>query len=145
MLKPYKPNTQSLTGKFTPKTQETWNIPNDNVKVTQLSIAKDLFRKFKNNLVTNYVNKNKSPFQDYKFLDDRDWEDFCASKRSIVFSEKGAKAKACANQNKDPTRVGRSWYIWKEAQWKEDMVELIEEYPDLEGLRCVDRSSPSKT
>nr|GEX40027.1 ulp1 protease family, C-terminal catalytic domain-containing protein [Tanacetum cinerariifolium] len=32
----------------------TWNIPNDNAKSTQLRIANDLFRKFKNNLVTNY-------------------------------------------------------------------------------------------
>nr|GFA39376.1 ulp1 protease family, C-terminal catalytic domain-containing protein [Tanacetum cinerariifolium] len=24
-----------------------------------------------------------------------------------------------------------------EAQWEEDMVELIKEYPDLEGLQCV--------
>nr|GEW61820.1 hypothetical protein [Tanacetum cinerariifolium] len=48
--------------------------------------------------------------------------------------EKSAKAKASANQNKDPARVGRSGYIGKEAQWEEDMIELIKEYPDLEGL-----------
>ncbi|PWA98442.1 hypothetical protein CTI12_AA016880 [Artemisia annua] len=119
------------------KPRETWNIPNDNAKGTQLRIANDLFRKFKNNLVTNYVNKNKSPFEDYKFLDDRDWEDFVASKRSKDFLEKSAKSKASANQNKDPARVGRSGYIGKEAQWEEDMAELVEEYPDLEGLQCV--------
>ena len=51
--------------------------------------------------------------------------------------EKSAKAKASANQNKDPARVGRSGYIGKEAQWQEDMAELVEEYPDLEGLQCV--------
>ncbi|GJU84076.1 hypothetical protein Tco_1291622 [Tanacetum coccineum] len=117
--------------------KETWNIPNDNAKSTQLRIANDLFRKFKNNLVTNYVKKNKLPFEDYKFLDDRDWEDFVASKKSKVFLEKSAKAKASANQNKDPARVGRSGYIGKEAQWEEDMAELIKEYPDLEGLQCV--------
>ncbi|GKC71923.1 hypothetical protein Tco_1117806, partial [Tanacetum coccineum] len=118
---------------------ETWNIPNDNAKVTQLRIANDLLRKFKNNLVTNYVNKNKLPFEDYKFLDDRNWEDFVTSKGSKVFLDKSAKAKASANQNKDPARVGRSGYLGKEAQWKEEMAELVEEYPDLEGLQC-DRS-----
>ncbi|GKC31004.1 hypothetical protein Tco_1038298 [Tanacetum coccineum] len=51
--------------------------------------------------------------------------------------EKSAIAKASANQNKDPARVGRSGYIGKEAQWEEDMAELIKEYPDLEGLQCV--------
>ena len=51
--------------------------------------------------------------------------------------EKSAKAKASANQNKDPARVGRSGYIGKEAQWEEDMAELVEEYPELEGLQCV--------
>nr|GEW10031.1 hypothetical protein [Tanacetum cinerariifolium] len=51
--------------------------------------------------------------------------------------EKSAKAKASANQNKDPARVGRSGYIGKEAQWEEDMAELIKEYPDLEGFQCV--------
>lgn len=45
--------------------------------------------------------------------------------------EKSAKAKASANQNKDPARVGQSGYIGKEAQWQEDMAELVEEYPDL--------------
>ncbi|GJT08302.1 RNA-directed DNA polymerase, eukaryota, reverse transcriptase zinc-binding domain protein [Tanacetum coccineum] len=117
--------------------KETWNIPNDNAKSTQLRIANDLFRKFKNNLVTNYVKKNKLPFEDYKFLDDRDWEDFVASKKSKVFLEKSAKVKASANQNKDPARVGRSGYIEKEAQWEEDMAELIKEYQDLDGLQCV--------
>lgn len=49
--------------------------------------------------------------------------------------EKSAKAKASTNQNKDPARVGRSGYIGKEAQWQEDMAELVE--PGLEGLLCV--------
>ncbi|GJU97935.1 hypothetical protein Tco_1327206 [Tanacetum coccineum] len=131
--------TEAMKDQLWLSTKETWNIPNDNAKVTQLRIANDLFRKFKNNLVTNYVNKNKLPFEDYKFLDDRDWEDFVASKRSKVFLDKSAKAKASANQNKDPARVGRSGYLGKEAQWKEEMAELVEEYPDLEGLQC-DRS-----
>ena len=51
--------------------------------------------------------------------------------------EKSAKAKASANQNKDPARVGQLGYIGKEAQWQEDMAELVEEYLDLEGLQCV--------
>ncbi|GKE90225.1 hypothetical protein Tco_1567700, partial [Tanacetum coccineum] len=50
--------------------------------------------------------------------------------------DKSAKAKASANQNKDPARVGRSGYLGKEAQWKEEMAELVEEYPDLEALQC---------
>nr|GFA59237.1 hypothetical protein [Tanacetum cinerariifolium] len=70
---------------------------------------------------------------DYKFLDDRDWEHFAVSKKLRVFLEKSAKAKASANQNKYPARVGRSVYIGKEDQWEEDMAELIKEYPDLEG------------
>lgn len=53
--------------------------------------------------------------------------------------EKSAKAKASAKQNKDPARVGRSGYIGKEPEWQEDMADLVEEYPDLEGLQC-DRS-----
>ncbi|GKD43811.1 hypothetical protein Tco_1268456, partial [Tanacetum coccineum] len=49
--------------------------------------------------------------------------------------DKSAKAKASANQNKDPARAGRSGYLGKEDQWKEEMAELVEEYPDLEGLQ----------
>ncbi|GJS67330.1 hypothetical protein Tco_0681894 [Tanacetum coccineum] len=115
--------TEAMKDQLWLSTKETWNIPNDNAKVTQLRMANDLFRKFKNNLVTNYVNKNRLPFEDYKFLDDCDWEDFVAFQRSKVFLDKSAKAKASANQNKDPARVGRSGYLGKEAQWKEEMAE----------------------
>nr|GEV39602.1 ulp1 protease family, C-terminal catalytic domain-containing protein [Tanacetum cinerariifolium] len=49
--------------------KETWNIPNDNAKSTQLRIANDLFRKFKNNLVTNYEEDMAELIKEYPDLE----------------------------------------------------------------------------
>ncbi|GJW65608.1 hypothetical protein Tco_0117492 [Tanacetum coccineum] len=52
----------------------------------------------------------------------------------LIDTEKNVKAKDSANQNKGLARVGRSGYIGKETRWQDDMAQLVEEYPDREGL-----------
>ena len=51
------------------------------------SIAK-LHRSFKCNLVRNYVNEGKEPFELHKHLDRQDWEMFVETATSEQFKEK---------------------------------------------------------
>ena len=85
------------------------------------SIAK-LHRSFKSNLVRNYVNEGKEPFELHKHLDRQDWDLFLENATSEHFKEKSEHFKNLRARITDNHHLGPEGYAGKEkGRWsKED-------------------------
>jgi len=77
------------------------------------SIAK-LHRSFKSNLVRNYVNEGKEPFELHKHLDRQDWEMFMETATSEQFKEKSEHFKNFRARITDNHHLGPEGYAGKE-------------------------------
>ncbi|KAI3743176.1 hypothetical protein L1987_60883 [Smallanthus sonchifolius] len=87
-----------------------WKILDDGPKDVFIRKAKKNSTDRRSKLVRKYVNKNKTPFEKYDYLDSSMWPEFVESKTTKEFLEKSAKAKASALNNKDFHRTGRTGY-----------------------------------
>ncbi|KAI3808774.1 hypothetical protein L1987_24735 [Smallanthus sonchifolius] len=87
-----------------------WKSLDDGPKDVFIRKAKKNSTDRRSKLVRKYVNKNKTPFEKYDYLDSSMWPEFVESKTTKEFLEKSAKAKASALNNKDFHRTGRTGY-----------------------------------
>ncbi|KAI3713000.1 hypothetical protein L1987_71570 [Smallanthus sonchifolius] len=87
-----------------------WKILDDGPKDVFIRKAKKNITDRRSKLFRKYVNKNKTPFEKYDYLDSSMWPEFVESKTTKEFLEKSAKAKASALNNKDFHRTGRTGY-----------------------------------
>ncbi|KAM0019585.1 putative papain-like cysteine peptidase superfamily [Helianthus debilis subsp. tardiflorus] len=126
----------------------TWNITDDRGKIVTLSKAKSIMRKFRYKVRKNYVYKDESPdkdkdktpendtsndpFEKYDYLDSELWCSFVA----IVDSEEWKpKSKENAEQNTDPSHVGRCGFSGLEPHVESRWNQLVSSYPILDLIQ----------
>ena len=94
------------------------------------SIAK-LHRTFKCNLVRNYVNEGKEPFELHKHLDRQDWEMFVETATSEQFKEKSEHFKNLCARITDNHHLGPEGYAGKEkGRWSKEDKAMEEAGPE---------------
>ena len=75
------------------------------------------WKTFKNTLVTEYMNKDRTPFTKYQFVSRDTWDAFVWMKTTVEFQEQSAAHKALQAQNTHPHKLGTAGYVGKTAQW----------------------------
>ncbi|KAL8215937.1 hypothetical protein R6Q57_022774 [Mikania cordata] len=112
-------------------TKESWNISDDKAKHVTLKKGKANMRSFRHELVSKYVEKNKSPFKIYDYLDKQHWDSFVANASTKEFKENGQKASINARKNIEPARVGRGGFSGLEPVYKGRWNQLLSTYTEL--------------
>ncbi|KAD7477581.1 hypothetical protein E3N88_00717 [Mikania micrantha] len=116
-------------------TKESWNISDDKAKHVTLKKGKASMRSFRHELVAKYVEKNKTPFKIYDYLDKQYWDSFVANVSTKEFKENGQKASINARKNIEPARVGRGGFTGLEPVYKGRWNQLLSTYPKLDMIQ----------
>ncbi|CAD6340210.1 unnamed protein product [Miscanthus lutarioriparius] len=83
------------------------------------------WRTHKNRLVTDFIEKNLSPFQKHPYIQPEDWAEFEVLKKSPEEIAKSEKYKMLRQQNVHNHCLGSAGYDGKEKKWEVEDAELV--------------------
>ena len=102
------------------------DIKEKGMKRAMKAIAK-CWRSFKTTLVSEYVLKDRSPFQCYKHLNKEEYNEFVKLKKTDEFQRTREKYRELRAKNKHPHKLGTGGYEGKLQTWEEEDKRLENE------------------
>lgn len=96
------------------------------------------WKTFKSTLVTEYVNKDRTPFMKYHFMSPDIWDAFVWVKTTAEFQQQSAAYKAIQTQNRHPHRLVTARYTGKILQWRREDKEAIQWEASPPFARIID-------
>uniref|UniRef100_A0A0E0DKP6 DUF8039 domain-containing protein n=1 Tax=Oryza meridionalis TaxID=40149 RepID=A0A0E0DKP6_9ORYZ len=121
----YPPGSEDIEKKFALSTMAHW------------------WRQWKSDMNTYYVQKNKSPLQEYRNITPTEWNKFVAKMTTPAALARRKKMSDLAKKNKYPHRLGSSGYDGHVDQWRAmeentgqvtDEGEMLFETPEIEHV-----------
>ncbi|KAJ9536260.1 hypothetical protein OSB04_un000560 [Centaurea solstitialis] len=97
--------------------KQKWNLEDDSLKKTTMSIASGSLRSFRSMLVHDYMNKNKTPFEQYSYIKPDTWAKFIKEKSTPEFEALSKINSEHAKMNDNPHHLGSRGYLGKEDLW----------------------------
>jgi len=91
---------------------------------TIMKVISKSWRTHKNRLVTNFIEKNLSPFKQHPYIEPEDWVEFVALKQSAEAVAASDKYKMLRQNNVHNHRLGTAGYEGKLKQWEAEDVDL---------------------
>ena len=83
------------------------------------------WKTFKSKLITEYVNKDRTPCMKYRFVSSDTSDAFVQMKTTAEFQQQSTTHKAIQAQNTHPHRLSNAGYAGKIPQWMSDDDEAI--------------------
>ena len=110
-----------------------------------MKVISKSWRTHKNRLVTDFIEKNLSPFQKHPYIQPEDWAEFEVLKKSPEEIAKSEKYKMLRQQNVHNHCLGSAGYDGKEKKWEVEDAELVkkgipnpwDDYPEGRPVRFL--------
>ncbi|CAD6258516.1 unnamed protein product [Miscanthus lutarioriparius] len=110
-----------------------------------MKVISKSWRTHKNRLVTDFIEKNLSPFQKHPYIQPEDWAEFEVLKKSREEIAKSEKYKMLRQQNVHNHCLGSAGYDGKEKKWEVEDAELVkkgipnpwDDYPEGRPVRFL--------
>jgi len=110
-----------------------------------MKVISKSWRTHKNRLVTDFIEKNLSPFQKHPYIQPEDWVEFEVLKKSPEEIAKSEKYKMLRQQNVHNHCLGSAGYDGKEKKWEVEDAELVkkgipnpwDDYPEGRPVRFL--------
>ena len=83
-----------------------------------MTVAGKALRTFRNHLYTDYVQKGRSPLEDYNFLTREIWDEFVKMVSTPEFEAKSQKGKELAKKNEHKHNLGNIGYAGHRNKWR---------------------------
>jgi hypothetical protein len=117
-----------------------------------MKVISKSWRTHKNRLVTDFIEKNLSPFQKHPYIQPEDWAEFEVLKKSPEEIVKSEKYKMLRQQNVHNHCLGSAGYDGKEKKWEVEDAELAkkgipnpwDDYPEGRPVRFLRARSKLK-
>ncbi|CAD6251285.1 unnamed protein product [Miscanthus lutarioriparius] len=114
-----------------------------------MKVISKSWRTHKNRLVTDFIEKNLTPFQKHPYIQPEDWAEFEVLKKSPEEIAKSEKYKMLRQQNVHNHCQGSAGYDGKEKKWEVEDAELVkkgipnpwDDYPEGRPVRFLRASS----
>lgn len=142
----WKDVEESVKNEIWQSIMQTYDVPNtDFLKKKWVAFAGERWRAFKTQLSSRYIYgplRDKSPCEDYAFLDEETWQKFVKIRKDPAFEEKRKKAQMVQAKNLHPHRLSRGGYELLEERIMQDKLKKAREASQSDPALIVDPPSP---